>query len=54
LGEKIFTNGKSALNLKLKKNEKIVFRYRIFIQNGRSTSTVYDLNQMANSFNKKN
>jgi len=54
LGEKIFTNGKSVLNLKLKKNENIVFRYRIFIQNGRSTSTVYDLNQMANSFNKKN
>ena len=54
LGEKIFTNGKTSLNLKMKKNEKIIFRYRILIQNGRSTTSVDDLNQMADSFcNKK-
>jgi len=54
LGEKIFTNGKTSLNLKLKKGDKLTFRYRILIQNGRSTSTVNDLNMMADSFNKKN
>jgi hypothetical protein len=54
LGEKIFTNGKTALNLNMKKNEKIIFRYRILIQNGKSTCTVHYLNQIADSFNKKN
>jgi Family of unknown function (DUF6807) len=54
LGEKIFTNGKTALNLKMKKDEKIIFRYRILIQNGRSTSTIQYLNQMADAFSNKN
>ncbi len=53
LGEKIFTNGKTALNLKLMKDEKITFRYRILIQNGSSTCTPQYLNQMADSFSKK-
>ncbi len=53
LGEKIFTNGKTVLNLKMKKYEKVIFRYRILIQNGRSTCTVQYLNQMADSFDKK-
>jgi hypothetical protein len=53
LGEKIFTNGKTTLNLKLKKDEKIIFRYRVLIQNGRSTCTPQYLNQMADSFDKK-
>jgi len=53
LGEKIFTNGKKVLNLKLKTNEKIVFRYRILIQNGRSTCTVNELDQIADSFGAK-
>ena len=52
LGEKIFTNGKSALNLKLKKGEKIIFTYRILIHNGKSTSTTEYLNQVSESFNK--
>ncbi|HEY2647567.1 MAG TPA: PmoA family protein [Puia sp.] len=54
LGEKIFTNGKSALNLRMKKGEKIIFRYRILIQNGSSTCTTSYLNQMAETFNKVN
>jgi hypothetical protein len=54
LGEKIFTNGRTALNLKMKKNEKIIFRYRILIQNGRSTPTTGYLNQMADFFSRKN
>jgi hypothetical protein len=52
LGEKIFTNGKSALNLKLKKGEKVTFRYRILIQNGKNTPAASYLNQVADSFNK--
>ena len=40
LGEKIFTNGKSAENLKLKKGELVTFRYRIVVDEGvRSMST---------------
>lgn len=53
LGEKIFTNGKSSLNLKLKKGESIRFRYRIFIQNGKSTPAANYLNQIAKEFDKK-
>jgi hypothetical protein len=52
LGEKIFTNGRISLNLKIKKGEKIIFRFRILIQNGKSTCTSRYLNQMADSFNK--
>jgi hypothetical protein len=54
LGEKIFTKGKTVLNLKMKKGEKIIFRYRVLIQNGKSTCTVNYLNQMADSFDRKN
>jgi hypothetical protein len=53
LGEKIFTNGKTSLNLKLRKGEKVIFRYRVLIQNGKITSTVEYLNQVAKEFNKK-
>ena len=53
LGEKIFTQGKSVLNLKLKKGESIVFRYRILIQNGNNTPTADDLNQILKSFANK-
>jgi hypothetical protein len=53
LGEKIFTNGKSALNLKLKKGDSIRFRYRILIQNGKSIPAAKDLDLVAKEFNKK-
>jgi hypothetical protein len=52
LGEKIFTNGKSSLNLKLKKGDSIRFRYRILIQNGSTTPSVEELNQSLKDFNK--
>ncbi len=52
LGEKIFTNGKSSLNLKLKKGESVRFRYRILIQNGKTTPTADYLNQVARDFIK--
>jgi Methane oxygenase PmoA len=54
LGEKIFTNGKSELNYKLKKDAIIVFRYRILIQNGPTTPSADKLNLELKSFSKKN
>jgi len=53
LGEKIFTNGKSSLNLKIKKGETIRFRYRILIQNGNTVPDRLYLNQVAKEFNLK-
>ena len=53
LGEKIFTNGKSTLNLMLKKNETRIFRYRILIQNGQLTPSTQYLNNMAEGFQKQ-
>ncbi len=50
LGEKIFTGGKSSLNLHLKKGETIRFRYRILIQNGQTTESVNQLNREAEHF----
>jgi len=51
LGEKIFTNGKSSLNLHLKKGETIRFRYRILIQNGRTTESAEQISEEAEHFN---
>nr|WP_294791183.1 PmoA family protein [uncultured Mucilaginibacter sp.] len=53
LGEKIFTNGKSAKNLVLQKGESVTFKYRIVITNGKATPTVSGLNTMAAAFSKK-
>jgi hypothetical protein len=53
LGEKIFTNGKSSYNLHLKKGETVHFRYRILIQNGRTTESIEQINQIADQFNDK-
>ncbi|MDN3585029.1 PmoA family protein [Mucilaginibacter flavus] len=50
LGEKIFTNGKSAKNLRLNKGESVTFRYRIVIDNGEKTTDVAALNKMAEEF----
>lgn len=53
LGEKIFTNGASAKNLKLKKGESVTFRYRVVISNGAETLNPVQLNAIAASFSKK-
>lgn len=45
LGEKIFTNGKSKKNLTLKKDERVVFHYKILITNGSNTPSFNDLNK---------
>lgn len=50
LGEKIFANGKSAKNLTLKKGETVSFRYRILIDEGKTTLTVKQLNEQADEF----
>lgn len=53
LGEKVFTNGKSSINLKLKKGESVTFRYRIVINSGDKTISTAELNEMAEKFAKK-
>lgn len=53
LGEKIFTNGKQAKNLTLKKGESVSFRYRIIIENGNKTLSSQELNKIATEYAKK-
>lgn len=50
LGEKIFTNGKSAKNLQLKKGESVIFRFRTIIDKGKNTIAVKQLNEQAEEF----
>ena len=50
LGEKVFTNGKKSLNLKLKKGEAVTFRYRVVVKSGVLTDA--ELNAMAADFGK--
>lgn len=50
LGEKIFTNGKSAKNLQLKKGESVSFRFRTIIDDGKNTIAVKQLNEQAEEF----
>jgi len=52
LGEKIFTNGKSAKNLHLNKGESVTFQYRIVIEDGKATTSVAQLNTLARAFAK--
>jgi hypothetical protein len=53
LGEKVFNNGKSAFNLKLKKGESVTFKYRIVISNGDKTMSDAALSAMAILFAEK-
>ena len=50
LGEKVFTNGKKSLNLKLKKGESVTFRYGVVVKSGVLTDA--ELNVMAENFGK--
>ena len=52
LGEKIFTNNKSAKNLQLKKGESVTFRYRIVIDDGKHTTGTAEINQLVDDFSK--
>lgn len=52
LGEKVFTNGTSAKNLHLKRGESVSFRYRIVIDNGKTSISTAQLNALADEFAK--
>jgi len=52
LGEKVFTNGRSAKNLGLQKGQSVTFRYRIIIQDGSTTLTKKELDAIASEFAK--
>ena len=52
LGEKIFTNGKSAKNLQLKKGESVSFRFRTIIDEGKNTIATKKLDEQADDFAK--
>lgn len=52
LGEKIFSNGKSAKNLQLKKGETVTFRYRIVVDTGVHTTSPQEINQLSADFGK--
>lgn len=52
LGEKIFTNGKSEKNLKLKKGESVTFKYRIVINADSKSLTPKEIDQLAEAFAK--
>lgn len=52
LGEKVFTNGRSAKNLSLQKGQSVTFRYRIVIQDGSTTLSKKELDAMASAFAK--
>jgi len=52
LGEKVFTNGKSAKNLQLKKGSSVVFRYRIVVEDGKKTISEREINILADEFGK--
>ncbi len=53
LGENIFTNGKSAKNLQLKRGASVIFRYRIVIQDGTTTLSPAQLNILSDAFAKE-
>ena len=50
LGEKVFTNGKSEKQLRLKKGESVTFRYRIVIEDGSKTLSGKELDGLAGEF----
>jgi hypothetical protein len=52
LGEKIFTNGKGAKDLKLKKGESVTFRFRVVVDEGKKTISSEELNKLADKFAK--
>jgi hypothetical protein len=50
LGEKVFSEGKKALNLKLKAGESVTFRYRVVVKSGVLSDS--ELNELADGFSK--
>ncbi|MCS3798642.1 PmoA family protein [Niastella sp. OAS944] len=52
LGAKVFSGGKTATNLKLKKGESVRFVYRVVFDQGPVTISAAQLNQLADDFGK--
>jgi hypothetical protein len=52
LGEKVFSNGARATNLKLKKGEKITFKYRIVVDAGKNSISNKQIQNLASDFGK--
>jgi len=52
LGQKIFSNGKEELNLKLKKGSSVEFRYRIVVSSGKKRLDEKTIDQLAGEFGK--
>jgi hypothetical protein len=50
LGQKIFSNGKEALNFSLKKGQSVTFRYRIVIAAGENRLSTGRIRQLADAF----
>lgn len=50
LGQKVFSNGKLALNLKLLKGESVVFRYKIIIASGKNRLSNAAIELLAQEF----
>ncbi|MXV14674.1 PmoA family protein [Hufsiella ginkgonis] len=53
LGEKIFTNGKSEKNLKLKPGETVSFRFRLVVDEGAKATSSTDIKKLAADFSSK-
>jgi len=53
LGEKIFTNGQSAKNLRLQPGEAVTFRYRVLLDAGSRSLSAQQLNEAAAAFARK-
>jgi len=49
LGQSVFSNGKEQLNLRLMKDESVIFRYRIIVRSGEDISQE-EISKMARSF----
>lgn len=52
LGQKVFSNGKQALNFKLSKDQSVTFKYRIVIANGKERLSNDEVNTWAKRFEK--
>ena len=52
LGEKVFTNGAKTTNLKLKKGEKVTFKYRIVVDAGKNSISKQQIQKLAADFGK--
>ncbi len=50
LGEKVFTEGKSATNMRLKKGEAVTFRYRVVVSNGKRSISEGEIGRLEKGF----